>query len=222
MIDQTFKIVFRGKTIKDYDLATAKLNFARLFKLTPEKVEIMFSGGNRVLKKSVGMEKANQFRTALKKAGIKVSLIKNEVAQTTNDEELKWHVDEPGTIILKPVTTVDVHIETAHIKLSENPDIPLVKKANIEPPEVDISNIKLNTSEEPIIKPKEVILPEFDLSAFNVDEPGIILVNSVKVKSPEIPIDGIELDETGANLIEKEYIPEPEIDIASISLEVES
>ncbi|MCF6299517.1 MAG: hypothetical protein L3J52_00095 [Proteobacteria bacterium] len=221
MIDQTFKIVFRGKTIKGHDLAEAKLSFAKLFKLSPAKVESMFSGGNRVLKKSVSLEKANHFRTVLKRAGIKVSLIKNESEETSADKEKQWHVDEPGTVILKPVTAVDVHIETAHIKLSENLDIPLVEKANIEPPEVDISSIKFDDSEEPITKPKEVILPEFDLSAFNVDEPGIILVNSVRVKSPEIPIDGIELDEVGAKLVQKEYIPEPEIDIASISLEVE-
>ncbi len=218
MSEQTFKVVFKGKAVRNVELAVAKANFAKLFKLPAAKVEAMFDGKERTLKKSMTMEKANHFRAVLKKAGIRVSLVKNAEEQDTSQDQ-SWHLDDPGTRILKPVTAPDRHIETGHLKVDVEFD-KLEDKPQADPPEVDIDHIYIEDSEDPIIKPKEVEIPQFDLSSLKVEDVGSIIVKQKKIETPDIPVDDLTLDEPGQQLVEKKETPEPEIDISNISLDV--
>ncbi len=216
MSEQTFKVVFKGKAVRNVDLAVAKANFAKLFKLPPAKAEIMFDGKERTLKKSMTMEKANHFRAVLKKAGIRVSLIKNAVEQTAEQE---WQLDDPGTRIIRPVTPPERHIETGHIKVDVEFD-KLEDKPQPDPPEVDIDHIVIEDSEDPIIEPREVEVPEIDLSQLKVEDVGSIIVKQKKIETPDIPVDDLTMDEPGQQIVKKKEIPEPEIDISNISLDV--
>lgn len=218
MSEQTFKVVFKGRTARNVDPERAKANFAKLFKLPAAKVEIMFDGKQRTLKKSMPMDKANHFRAVLKKAGIRVSLIKNEVEQVAQGAD-DWELNDPGTVILRPVQAPETHIETSHIKVDVDFD-QLEEKPQPDPPEVDIDHINIDDSEEPIIATKEVEMPDFDLSEMSVEEPGSIIVHHKKVEPPDIPVDDLSMDEAGQKLVEKDYIPEPEIDISDITLDV--
>lgn len=218
MSEPTFKITFKGKTSRDIDPAQAKSNFAKLFKLPPAKVEVMFDGKDRTLKKSLTLDKANHLRAVLKKAGIRVSMVKNEVADEPTGAD-EWELNDPGTRILTPVKAPERHIETSHIKVDVDFD-KLENKPQQDPPEVDIDHIEINDSEEPIIKTKEVELPEFDFSKLKVEAAGSIIVKSKKIITPDIPTDDLTLDEAGAQIVEKKKIEEPEIDISGISLNV--
>ncbi|MCB1583617.1 MAG: hypothetical protein KDI92_11175 [Xanthomonadales bacterium] len=219
MSEQTFKVVFKGKAARNVELATAKANFAKLFKLPPAKVEVMFDGKERTLKKSMSMDKANHFRAVLKKAGIRVSLVKN-VMEEESAQEQEWHLDDPGTRILKPVTAPDRHIETGHLKVDVEFD-KLEDKPQADPPEVDIDHIFIDQSEDPIVEPKEVEIPNIDLSKLKMEEVGSIIVKQKKIATPDIPVDDLTLDQPGKQLVEKKVIEEPEIDISSISLDVQ-
>jgi len=218
MNEQTFKVVFKGKTDKAVELTQAKANFGKLFKLPAAKVDIMFDGKQRTLKKAMSMEKANHLRAVLKKAGIKVSLIKNEV-ETPKQTMEDWVLNDPGTVILRPIQAPETHIETSHIKVDLDFD-QLEEKPQPDPPEVDIDHIVIDESEDPILKPKEVVIPEFDFSELSVEDVGAIIVNQKKIDSPDIPIDDLTLDEEGKQLVEKKHVDEPEIDISNISLNV--
>ncbi len=219
MSEQTFKITFKGKVTRDSDVDRAKTNFAKLFKLPAAKVEIMFDGKERTLKKALSLDKANHLRAVLKKAGIRVSMVKNVVeAQPQGMDD--WELNEPGTVILRPVTVPERHIETAHIKVDVDFD-KLEDKPQSEPPEVDIDHITINESDEPIVITKEVEIPEFDFSKMSMEEVGSIIVEHKKISTPEIPTDDMTLDEAGQQLVQKKAIPEPEIDISNISLNVE-
>ncbi|WP_154222358.1 hypothetical protein [Marinicella rhabdoformis] len=216
MQEQTFKVTFKGKTVRGCEQSQAIANFAKLFKLPASKAEQMFDGKERTIKKSLSMEKAGQLRGVLKKAGIKVSLIKNESelpALGSGD----WELNEPGTVILRPVTAPEVHIETSHMKVSLD-ESALENAEDKEPPEVDINHITIDDSEEPIIEESEVEVPEFNFEDVEVDEPGTVIVNAKKVEIPDIPVDALSLDDVGAQLVKKDKIEEPEIDISSISL----
>ncbi len=218
MSEQTFKVVFKGKSDRKVGLDRAKANFAKLFKLPAAKVDVMFDGKERTLKKEMPMDKANHFRAVLKKAGIKVSLIKNEVIQQEQTME-DWELNDPGTVILRPVKPPERHIETSHIKVDVDFD-KLEDKPQEDPPEVDIDHIVIDQSEEPIILTKEVEVPDFDIKEMNLDEVGSIIVHQKKIETPEIPVDGIELDDSDDAIVKKVHIKEPEIDISNISLDV--
>lgn len=219
MQDQTFKIVFKGKLVKDYPIERAIANFGKLFKLPEEKAKRFFDGNQRLLKKSVTMDKANQLRTVLKKAGIRVSVVANK-KQLDLSNAANWKLDPPGTIILRPIAPPEVHIETGHIKISLD-EKSLEKVKHNPPPEVSINHITIDDSEQPIIEEHEVEIPDFDLHEMTMDEPGVILVNAKKTDAPNIPLDALSLDEVGKTLVKPNPIPEPEIDISSISLVVE-
>lgn len=216
MQEQTFKVTFKGKIVRGCEPSQAVANFAKLFKIPPAKAEQMFDGKERVIKKSLTMEKAGQFRAILKKAGIKVSLVKNESELPTLGSG-DWELNEPGTVILRPVTPPEVHIETSHIKVALD-DIALEQADNDEPPEVSIDHISIDDSEDPIIEEKEVEVPEFEIDNLEVDEPGTVIVNAKKIDVPDIPVDALSVDEVGVQIVKKQKIEEPEIDISSISL----
>lgn len=216
MQEQTFKVTFKGKTVRGCDQSQAIANFAKLFKLPAAKAEHMFDGKERTIKKSLSMEKAGQLRAVLKKAGIKVSLVKNE-SELPSLGSADWELNEPGTVILRPISPPEVHIETSHMKVSLD-EAALAQTEEKEPPEVEIDHITIDDSEEPIVEEPEVEVPEFKFEDVKVDEPGTVIVNAKKVEIPDIPVDAYSLDELGSQLVEKENIEEPEIDISSISL----
>lgn len=219
MSEPTFKITFKGKAAKDVAIERAKSNFSKLFKMPLAKVEIMFDGKERTLKKQLSLEKANHLRAVLKKAGIRVSMIKNE-----SDDKPKgmseWELNDPGTVILRPVQAPERHIETSHIKVDVDFD-KLEEKPQPEPPEVNIDHIQIEDNDEPIVTTKEVVMPYFDFSELSIDDVGSIIVQHKKIKTPDIPTDDLSLDEPGKTLVEKNQVPEPEIDISNISLNVD-
>ncbi len=218
MSETTFRITFKGKTARDADLNQVKKNFSKLFKLPPAKVEIMFDGKERTLKKEMSLDKANHMRAVLKKAGIRVSMVKNVVETQAQGME-DWELNDPGTVILRPVQAPETHIETAHIKVDVDFDA-LEEKPQPEPPEVDIDHIVIKDTDEPIVTTKEVEMPDFDVTDMSLDDVGSIIVKHKKIETPDIPTDDLSLDEAGKKLVEKDHIPEPEIDISDISLNI--
>ena len=220
MDNQTFKVVFKGKTVRGVDADNAQARFAKLFKLSPDKAAVFFDGKTRVLKKALPMEKANHFRSVLKKAGIRVSLVKNE-EDSDRARQKEWEISEPGVVILRPVQPPETHVETSHIKLSVDFD-QLEDKADVDPPEVDINHIHIDdNAEQPIVEPEEVELPDINTDDLTTAEVGAIMVDAKKVTPPDIPVDGIELNDSDEPIVKKVKHKEPEVDISGISLEVE-
>mgnify|MGYP001627762155 CR=1 len=220
MDNQTFKVVFKGKTVRGVEPGVAQKNFAKLFKLSADKAEKFFDGKTRVLKKALPMEKANHFRSVLKKAGIRVSLVKNE-DDATGKKQKEWEISEPGVVILRPVQPPETHIETAHIKLSLNFDR-LEHHDDVDPPEVDIDHIRIDeNAEDPIVEPEEVEVPNIDTDKLSTADVGAIMVDAKKVKTPDIPVDGLAVDDSDEPIVKKVKHKEPEVDISGISLEVE-
>lgn len=220
MEDQTFKVIFKGKIVRDADPEQAQARFAKLFKLSPEKAKLFFDGKARVLKKSIPMDKANHFRSVLKKAGIKVTLEKNEVDAEANSVK-EWEVSEPGVVILRPIQAPQTHIETSHIKLSLDLG-QLSKQVDIDPPEVNIDHIRIDEdAERPIVESKEIEVPEFNIDELTTAEVGAIMVDAQKVEIPDIPVDGLELDDSDEPIVKTIKIKEPEVDISGITLQVE-
>jgi len=191
MSEMLFDVVFKGKFVNNIDKATAVKHFSQLFKLPIEKAEIFFDGSIRTLKKSQTMDKANHFRTALKKAGIRVSL--NKI------------VDE--TVIIKP-----------ELSLSD-PGVILVNKPFVQPKAYNVSQFTLDEVGATMVTYKPVEKKHYDLDNFQVDEVGSIMAEKPKIPEPDLDISNITMEEVGAVFAEKQKIKEPEFDFNNLNLE---
>jgi hypothetical protein len=69
MIDQHYRIVFRGQIAPDTSIDTVKANLARLFKTDEAKIERLFVGRDVILKKGLDQEEAERYCAHLAKAG---------------------------------------------------------------------------------------------------------------------------------------------------------
>ncbi|MEW6079690.1 MAG: hypothetical protein AB1724_17930 [Thermodesulfobacteriota bacterium] len=74
MSDLKYNIVFEGKVQDDFDAADVKSNIARLFKISEEKVEQLFSKPRVVLKAGVDRPTADKYQGLMAKAGAVISI----------------------------------------------------------------------------------------------------------------------------------------------------
>lgn len=75
MTDILYDLVFKGDRVKGVELGAAKRNIQALFKITENKVDVLFSGNAVTLKKGLSFEAASKYRLAIKKAGAIVELV---------------------------------------------------------------------------------------------------------------------------------------------------
>ncbi|MGE8503806.1 MAG: DUF805 domain-containing protein [Pseudomonas sp.] len=76
-----YKIVFDGQLMPETTLETVKENLARLFKSDQARIDSLFSGNPVALKRDLGESEADQYLSALQKAGAKV---RKELDQAAN------------------------------------------------------------------------------------------------------------------------------------------
>ena len=110
MNEVLFDVVFKGKFISKIDKPRAILHFSKLFKLPANKAERFFDGQARVLKKSLDLGKASHFRAALKKAGLRVSLVKQQLAEESGQEQTHLSMSEPGVVIVNKAFSQPKHL----------------------------------------------------------------------------------------------------------------
>lgn len=101
-----FDVVFYGNILDGFSVEQVKASFAKLFKLSNDKVEQIFSSSRVVLKANVTEAVASRFEAALREAGADVTL-ENLSAQLTLDS-----IEEPKAesgMASKAVETTDRH-----------------------------------------------------------------------------------------------------------------
>jgi len=84
MPSERFNLVFSGDLARGADLVQAKKNLGRLFKISDEKVEALFSGKAITLKKNLDFATANKYRTAIKNAGCRADLVEESAAEVAS------------------------------------------------------------------------------------------------------------------------------------------
>ena len=137
MSDILFDVEFKGKFDNKIDRPKAILHFSKLFKLPLAKAEVFFDGTPRKLKKSLNLEKANNFRSILKKAGLRVSL-KKQVTASEHDLQHKDQltVSEPGVVIVNKPFVQPQNFNTSQFSLDE------VGSKIVEPKTIEKTNIR--------------------------------------------------------------------------------
>ena len=72
--EQLFRVVFDGSLTGEFDEATAKKRFGKLFRLNDQRVNALFSGKNYVIKSNVTEQQAVKFMIKVSEAGCECSV----------------------------------------------------------------------------------------------------------------------------------------------------
>lgn len=80
MSDSKFDVVFYGELFDGYDKADVKANFARIFRVSDEKINRFFSSPRVVLKGNVDRKTADKYKAILAKTGAVVTVEAREPA----------------------------------------------------------------------------------------------------------------------------------------------
>ncbi len=89
MKEELYDLVFTGELVPGSDLVQTKKNLANLFKMSPDKVEMLFSGRKVVLKRQLNPDAANTYRVAIKKAGARVDLVQCQAVDQSPADKAK-------------------------------------------------------------------------------------------------------------------------------------
>lgn len=214
MSEVLFDVVFKGKFVNTIEKPKAVEHFSNLFKLPIEKAQKFFDGKPRTLKKSMPMDKASQFRAALKKAGLRVSLSK---IQDDTPQNIELTLAEPGVVLVnKPFIQPKV-FDVKQFSLDEV-GVTMVKYQPVEKKHFDLDNFQVDEVGSTMAEKPEVPEPELDISSITMDEVGSIFAEKENIQAPEFNFDDLNIEEVGATIVEKKKIPEPEINIENIKL----
>lgn len=74
MSEQLFRVVFGGSLTGEFDEATAKKRFGKLFRLNDQRVNSLFSGKDYVIKNNVTESQAMTFMIKVSEAGCECSV----------------------------------------------------------------------------------------------------------------------------------------------------
>ena len=89
--EQLFRVVFDGSLTGEYDEATVKKRFGRLFHLNDQRVNSLFSGKNYVIKNNVTESQAMEVMIKVAEAGCESSV------QEMPDENEPEHDEKRGS-----------------------------------------------------------------------------------------------------------------------------
>ncbi len=215
MSEALFDIVFKGKFVRQIDQTKAVLHFSKLFKMSIEKAQMFFDGKARPLKKSLTLEKASHFRAALKKAGLRVSMVKQEPEESTAKESIT--LSEVGAVFANKPFIQPKHYDTSQFSLDEL-GVEITHKKAIEKPEFDLHEYQMDEVGVAFAQKQEVPELDIDISELSMDEVGAIFAEKQIIAEPELDISSISMEEVGAIFAEKKKIPEPEINIDDIEM----
>jgi hypothetical protein len=195
MANVIYAIVFKGEIVEGFKPISVKAHMAKLLKADIEKMKVLFSGKQIVIKRTVDKQEAVKYGNALKKIGadVKVKVIKTKdtVAQPATPRP----TDTPST---NPVPAV----VTSGLSLAPNEGNIVEPSAPAPAPDLDLSGISVAEMDETfLVEPTEQALLDLDLSEYSVrDNDGTPLVEASDDDVPVVEAPDFGLDEPGAVL----------------------
>jgi|TARA_B110000196_G_C21133566_1_gene659791 hypothetical protein len=212
MISIVYAIVFKGEILEGFQPISVKAHLSKLLKADGDRMKVLFSGKQVVIKRTADKAEAAKYTNALKKIGadIKVKGIKVD-APSAKPKVAKPAAAPAATPAATPVAppTGDTAPEDAPVV----PDVSGISLAPNEgniveptpeppPPNIDLSGIEVAENDgTPLIEPALVEVVEIDLSEFSVAEnDGEPLVEPSNEVVPKIDVPDFGLDVPGAVL----------------------
>ncbi|WP_051940417.1 hypothetical protein [Stenoxybacter acetivorans] len=93
------RIVFRGEIIEGKAKAEVKAHAAQLFKISPERIDRIFSGKPIVLKKDLSADEGLRYQNALEKIGMRAHIeTMEEILKPVNTSSQSHNKKEANSI----------------------------------------------------------------------------------------------------------------------------
>ncbi len=213
-----YDIIFRGDILPGQNIQQVKLRLAQLFKVDSAKIDALFGGGAKPLKRNLEKPAAEKYILALRNAGADVQLA--EAGKITSKPTRPSAVKKP-----KPQKTMQE-------RLSEQDEAEAHAQVQVASPDQhqgtnDSSQITLAPVGTDVLKPEERSHVEptvVDISNLSLRDPGGDLLDASEhtiITVVDIDTSELILDEAGADLLaedEKERFEELELDLSAINL----
>lgn len=230
-----YAIVFSGGIVDGFQKISVKAHLAQLLKADADKMAMLFSGKQIVLKRTPDKQQALKYGTALKKVGADVKIKALKVEQATpasTPEAAAPEAATTGGLTLAPNTGNLVEprpappapeIDTSGIELAADDGSPLVAPTPLEEIEFDLSEYSLGEQDGSPLTEPAAPAPKLDAPDFGLDEPGAVLQTQKEEAEPVSPdISSLTLAEPGADLLtptDKPPAPAPQVpDTSNIHL----
>ena len=198
-----YAIVFKGEVIEGFKPISVKAHMAKLLKADGDKMKMLFSGKQIVIKRTADKQEAVKYGGALKKIGadVKVRVIKSDAPPVQKETTQKTPQSKPEEAAPQAVEATTA-VDTSGISLAPNEGYIVEPSAPPPPPDVDISGISVAENDgTPLIEATEQERADIDLSEYSIQEnDGSPLVEPSDADVPVIEVPDFGLDEPGAVL----------------------
>lgn len=221
----SYQVIFAGKIIEHADIDMVKTNVARVFSLSPDRVDKLFSGRHIVLKKDIDQATAERYKTTLQRAGAlceiedtssSVQAAMSEPTQAASDELMT--VAEPGSQIGEHLEVAEANIDVSGMGMAEV-GITLAESEPVPDANIDTGDINMAEAGITLVEPKEIVDAQIDTSGIDMAEVGSVLVEQEEFLEAEFDLGDLSLDEAGATLAESEPVADANIDTSQLSLD---
>lgn len=233
-----YAIVFNGQIVESFQLISVKAHMAKMLKVDADKMAVLFSGKQVVLKRTADKQAALKYAHALKKVGadVRVRAIKTDGAAAPAPSEAPAKpaaaVDAASGLSLAPAggnltepkpPPPRAEIDTSGLEVLPNDGTPLAPSKPPDAIELDLTEYSLSDMDgSPLIEPAPPP-PKIEAPDFELDEPGATL-ETHKDNPPPVEPDtsGLSLAEVGEDLLtpaEKPHEAPPGVpDISNLEL----
>lgn len=220
-MSERFDLVFSGDFARGVDETVAKKNLAALFKISPQKVDALFSGKPITLKKNLDFDTGNKYRVAIKKAGCIAQLVEQkDSAVEPKKEKAVFAAQEPAA-----QTTVSPPQEHASAVQSDVPPAPKLSESKT-PDQDSGSGLSLAPTGAEVLRESErtAVAPvQVETAHLSIAETGSDLLDSdekEEVVAPSIEF-AVDLAPVGSDLLEasdKDEVVPVEVNLSGLSL----
>ena len=218
MMDETYRLVFRGEVLDGQHTAVVKKRLLDALKLSDDQAEKLFSGSAVVLKRRADTKTAARYQALFKKAGARLRLLPIEEGEWRPDPEPARAAQQTERTSTKPEPTQaanptpGIQVLPAGSDVLRSDERPAIDSAAVNTDHLEVQYDEPNAEESSTTL--VVNFPEFsiaDLGAVMVDpsEPTVVDID------PQF-----DLAEVGAVIPTIPVDDTPAVDIASIRFDV--
>jgi hypothetical protein len=206
MMDEAYRLVFRGEVLDGQHPAVVKTRLVQALNLSDKQADLLFSGSAMVLKRQADTKTAARYQGLFKKAGARLRVMPIEERRAAPDEPRSQAVAaQTERMQMLPVG--------AEILRSD-------ERAEVPEATVDVDHLDIQYGEpEPIAR--AVAATAVNVPEFSVADPGVDLLehSEAPAQAPQIEAD-FDLAEVGADIPSIPIDRTPIVDIAKIRFDV--
>ncbi len=207
-----YAIVFKGELLDGFQVISVKSHLAKILKADVDKMQILFSGKQVVLKRTADKTQAIKYANALKKIGadISVRVIKSEAPPPQKEQDSglslmpqEGYIVEPAPVVPSPI------LDLSGYSLVDFDEIFVIESSDQAYLELDLSEYSIKENDgSPLVEASKAEEIFIDVPDFGLDDAGAVLEtipDERELLNPDTT--GMTLAAAGSILLEPEEKP---------------